>query len=136
MADGGSSSANHPTTATSGGASTKPTPANNTGGGSGWGDPGFAKGGTTETPDTGLGHVAARNPASTIGSFLGLEDQKGRAEHKYLERVNLAANDAEPTNTSGGESTRATEDHSFMEQKPGGPDTLPGWKIAKNILNS
>ncbi|CAI7589959.1 unnamed protein product [Penicillium viridicatum] len=136
MADGASSSANHPTTATSGGASTKPTPANNTGGGSGWGDPGFPKGGTTETPDTGLGHVAARNPASTIGNFLGLEDQKGRAEHKYLERVNLAATDAEPTNPSGGASTRSTEDHSFMEQKPGGPDTLPGWKIAKNILNS
>ncbi|KAJ5979415.1 FAD dependent oxidoreductase [Penicillium viridicatum] len=136
MADGASSSANHPTTATSGGASTKPTPANNTGGGSGWGDPGFAKGGTTETPDTGLGHVAARNPASTIGSFLGLEDQKGRAEHKYLERVNLAANDAEPTNPSGGPSTCATEDHSFMEQKPGGPDTLPGWKTAKNVFNS
>ena len=50
--------------------------------------------------------------------------------------MNLAANDAEPTNTRGGESARATEDPSFMEQKPGGPDTLPGWKIAKNILNS
>jgi hypothetical protein len=23
-----------------------------------------------------------------------------------------------------------------MERKPGGPDTLPGWKAAKNILSS
>ncbi|KAF3010199.1 hypothetical protein E8E15_000073 [Penicillium rubens] len=105
MVDGPNSSANHPTTATSGGASAKPTPANNTGGGSGWGDPGFVKGGMTETADTESGHVTPQNPTSTTGNFLGLGDQKGRAEHKYLERVNLAANDAEPTTTSGGEPT-------------------------------
>jgi hypothetical protein len=58
MVDGPNSSTNHPTTATSGGASAKPTPANNAGGGSGWGDPGFVKGGTTKASDTGLGHVA------------------------------------------------------------------------------
>ncbi|KZN87851.1 hypothetical protein EN45_064120 [Penicillium chrysogenum] len=81
MVDGPNSSSNHPATATSGGTRAKPTPANNAGGGSGWGYPGFAKGGTTETADTGLGHVAPHNPASTTGSFLGLEDQKGRAEH-------------------------------------------------------
>lgn len=58
MVGGGpNSGANHPTTATSGGASAKPTPANNTGGGSGWGYLGFVKGGTTETADTGSGHV-------------------------------------------------------------------------------
>ncbi|KAJ5244948.1 FAD dependent oxidoreductase [Penicillium chrysogenum] len=136
MVDGPNSSTNHPTTATSGGASAKPTPANNAGGGSGWGDPGFVKGGTTKTADTGLGHVAARNPASTTGKFLGLEDQTGRAERKDLEHVDLAANDVEPTTTSGGQPTCATEDHSFMERKPGGPDTLPGWKAAKNILNA
>ncbi|KAJ5283492.1 FAD dependent oxidoreductase [Penicillium chrysogenum] len=136
MVDGPNSSTNHPTTAISGGASAKPTPANNAGGGSGWGDPGFVKGGTTKASDTGLGHVAAHNPASTTGKFLGLEDQTGRAERKYLEHVDLAANDAEPTATSGGEPTCATEDHSFMERKPGGPDTLPGWKAAKNILNT
>ncbi|KAL4781075.1 hypothetical protein BJX76DRAFT_336184 [Aspergillus varians] len=43
---GASSSGNQPTTATRGGASAYPTPANNTGGGSGWGDSGFLKGGT------------------------------------------------------------------------------------------
>lgn len=58
MGDGPNSSTNHPTTATSGGASAKPTPANNAGGGSGWGDPGFSKGGTSETADLGSGHVA------------------------------------------------------------------------------
>jgi hypothetical protein len=58
MVDGPNSSSNHPATATSGGTRAKPTPANNAGGGSGWGYPGFAKGGTTETADTGLGHVA------------------------------------------------------------------------------
>lgn len=78
----------------------------------------------------------ARNPASTTGKFLGLEDQTGRAERKDLEHVDLAANDVEPTTTSGGQPTCATEDHSFMERKPGGPDTLPGWKAAKNILNA
>ncbi|KGO69304.1 hypothetical protein PITC_095030 [Penicillium italicum] len=136
MVDGHNSSANHPTAATSGGASAKPTPANNTGGGSGWGDPGFVKGGTTETADTGLGHVTPENPASTTGNFLGLEDQKGHGEHKYLERVNLAANDTQSPTTSGEELTCATEDHSFMERKPGGPDTLPGWKAAKSVLNT
>lgn len=79
--------------------------------------------------------MPAQNPASITGNFLGLEDQKGRAEHKYLERGNLTANNAEPTTTSGGEPTCATEDHSFMERKPGVPDTLPGWKAAKDILN-
>lgn len=37
---------NHPRTSTEGGASAYPTPANNVGGGSGWGDKGFFKGGT------------------------------------------------------------------------------------------
>lgn len=58
MLDGPNSSANHPTTATSGGTSAKPIPANHAGGGSGWGDPGFVKGETTETADTALGHVS------------------------------------------------------------------------------
>jgi hypothetical protein len=39
-------SPNRPTTTTEGGTSAVPTPANNIGGGSGWGDEGFWKGGT------------------------------------------------------------------------------------------
>ncbi|KAJ5982052.1 hypothetical protein N7451_012152 [Penicillium sp. IBT 35674x] len=105
MGEGANSSTNHPTAATSGGASAKPTPANNAGGRSGWGDPGFIKGGTTDRTDTGLGHVAARNP------------------------------DINPMTTGGGEPTCATEDHSFMERKPGGSSTLPGWDMAKHILD-
>jgi hypothetical protein len=35
-----------------GGASAKPTPANNAGGGSGWGDQGFIKGGTTDNKNS------------------------------------------------------------------------------------
>ncbi|KAJ5264656.1 hypothetical protein N7534_007967 [Penicillium rubens] len=135
MGDGTNSSTNHPTTATSGGASAKPTPANNAGGGSGWGDQGFIKGGTTDTKNAGLGHEAARKSASTIGNFLGLKEQKGRAENKYLQGVDLAANGIDTTTTSGGEPTCASEDHSFMERKPGGSDTLPGWKMAKRILD-
>jgi hypothetical protein len=56
--DGSSSSGNHPTSALSGGTSAKPTPANNVGGGAGWGDKGFVKGGSDATPHEGLGHVA------------------------------------------------------------------------------
>ncbi|CAP79429.1 Pc19g00130 [Penicillium rubens Wisconsin 54-1255] len=118
MVDGPNSSSNHPATATSGGTRAKPTPANNAGGGSGWGYPGFAKGGTTETADTGLGHVAVGTRRAHVIGTCGF------------------ANDAEPTTTSGGVPTCVTEDHSFMERKPGGPDTLPGWKAAKNILSS
>lgn len=36
---------NHPRSSTQGGASSVPTPANNSGGGRGWGDKGFFKGG-------------------------------------------------------------------------------------------
>ncbi|KAJ5253192.1 hypothetical protein N7489_003602 [Penicillium chrysogenum] len=109
--------------------------ANNAGGGSGWGDQGFIKGGTTDNKNAGFGHEAARKPASTIGNFLGLKEQKGRAENKYLQGVDLAANGIDTTTTSGGEPTCASEDHSFMERKPGGSDTLPGWKMAKRILD-
>lgn len=52
-----SSRGNHPRTSTLGGASSVPTPANNTGGGTGWGDPGFFKGGSQ-----GSGHVAVCLP--------------------------------------------------------------------------
>lgn len=42
---GATPSGNQPTTSTRGGASAYPTPANNTGGGAGWGDEGIIKGG-------------------------------------------------------------------------------------------
>ncbi|KAJ5168602.1 FAD dependent oxidoreductase [Penicillium canariense] len=128
-----SSSTNHPTTSVSGGASAQPTPANNVGGGSGWGDQSFRKGGSVDMQNEGLGHVAAHNPRSTIGEFLGLQDQKTRAENKFLARADMAAGDTKPT-TETGEPTCATEDHSFMGQKPGGGDTLPGWETVKNVF--
>jgi hypothetical protein len=42
---GATPTGNQPTTATRGGASAYPTPANNSGGGAGWGDSGIIKGG-------------------------------------------------------------------------------------------
>lgn len=56
------SRSNHPTTAVpGGGASAEPTPANNVGGGAGWGDKAFPKGGTDEkSGHEGTGHVAVR----------------------------------------------------------------------------
>lgn len=54
---------NHPVTAVSGGASAEPTPANNVGGGAGWGDKVFHKGGSDSEPiNEGQGHVAVREP--------------------------------------------------------------------------
>ncbi|KAJ5613023.1 hypothetical protein N7510_006217 [Penicillium lagena] len=133
--DGSSSSANHPTTATSGGTSAKPTPANNVGGGSGWGDKGFSKGGSDAVPREGLGHVAAENPRSSFGNFLGLQEQKTRAENKFMDRADLAAADAPPT-TESGEPTCAGEDHTFMQRKPGCSNTLPGWETAKHVFGA
>lgn len=43
---------NHPRTSTLGGASAVPTAANNSGGGTGWGDKGFFKGGSHESGHT------------------------------------------------------------------------------------
>ncbi|KAJ5826116.1 hypothetical protein N7474_003254 [Penicillium riverlandense] len=135
--DGANSSGNHPTSGIAGGTSAKPTPANNVGGGAGWGDKGFFKGGSdqqgTGAPHEGLGHVA--NPRSSFGNFFGLQEQKTRAENKFMEKADLAAADAPPT-TESGEPTCAGEDHSFMQRKPGCPDTLPGWEKAKDVLGA
>lgn len=68
-----------------------------------------------------------------MGEFLGLRDQKTRAENKYNARADLAAGSIKPT-TEKGEPTCATEDHSFMGVKPGGNDTWPGWDTLKNIV--
>ncbi|CAL5868318.1 uncharacterized protein PFLUO_LOCUS2542 [Penicillium psychrofluorescens] len=136
--DGSNSSSNHPTSALSGGTSAKPTPANNVGGGAGIGDKGFLKGGSDKggsdgAPHEGLGHVAADNPRSSFGNFLGLQEQKSRAENKFMNRADLAADDLPPT-TESGQPTCAGEDHSFMQRKPGCPDTYPGWEKAKHIF--
>lgn len=68
-----------------------------------------------------------------MGSFLGLHDQKTRAENKYMERADLAAANTPPMNDHG-EPTCAGEDHTFMCHKPGGSDTFPGWGTAKNLF--
>lgn len=75
----------------------------------------------------------ASNPRSTSGEFRGLQDQKTRAENKFMERVDLVEANVKPTNAQG-EPTCASEDHSFMGQKPGGSETLPGWETVKNTI--
>lgn len=77
--------------------------------------------------------MQAPNPKSTMGNFLGLQDQKSRAENKYLQRMDLAGDDVRPMNDQG-DPTCASEDHSFMGHKPGGPDTLPGWNTMKDFV--
>ena len=58
---------NQPANFVAGGTSPTPTPANNVGGGTGWGDKGFLKGGTAsddDEPRQGFGHVDVRIPNS------------------------------------------------------------------------
>lgn len=70
----GSNGGNHPNSATRGGASAYPTPANNTGGGRGWGDHGMKAGGghSPETIYHGHGEV------QQSGNFPSLEELKGK----------------------------------------------------------
>ncbi|KAJ5796375.1 uncharacterized protein N7518_004915 [Penicillium psychrosexuale] len=125
---GSDSTPNRPTTAVAGGSSAEPTPANDVGGGKGWGDR-LWLGGKNE----GLGHADAINPKSTMGDFLSLSDQKTRAQNKFIERENMLESNALPMNAEG-EPTCVTEDHSFMNHKAGAPDTYPGWSTVKNIF--
>ncbi|KAJ5327927.1 hypothetical protein N7541_009034 [Penicillium brevicompactum] len=122
----GDNSHNHQTTSVAGGTSATPTPANNVGGGTGWGDRLWMGG-----KEQGLGHVDAPTGRSTMGEFLGLKDQKSRAENKYFQRAEMAEGN-DPMNTAG-DPTCASEDHSFMGQKPGGSETLPGWNKMKEF---
>ncbi|KAJ5983887.1 hypothetical protein N7481_005986 [Penicillium waksmanii] len=126
---------NRPPTNVAGGTGTTPTPANNIGGGAGWGDRSFHKGGMNDVPNEGKGHIDPSNPHETMGAFLGLKDQKSRAEAKYLARAGLAGDDIKTT-TDSGEPTCSGEDHSFMGTKPGGADTLPGWGTMKNAFGN
>ncbi|KAL2832701.1 hypothetical protein BJY01DRAFT_100024 [Aspergillus pseudoustus] len=75
----------------------------------------------------GLGHVATGPPSDTIYGFHSLEQQKGAAEDKYKTRV-TASSSAEPLQDK-------KEDTSFMNRKPGGGETLPGWEKAKEIIS-
>lgn len=68
-----------------------------------------------------------------MGQFLGLQEQKIRAENKYMARADDAAAIPKPM-TESGEPTCASEDHSFMGEKPGGNDTWPGWGTVKSIF--
>ncbi|KAJ5785256.1 uncharacterized protein N7503_010468 [Penicillium pulvis] len=126
---------NHPRTSVSGGSGATPTPANNVGGGTGWGDTGFQKGGSHDPnePREGFGHVEAANPRGTMGEALGLKEQKNHARDNFMQRIDDADGNVKPT-TASGEPTCANEDHSFMTQKPGGSDTWPGWGTMKNVL--
>ncbi|KAJ5594973.1 uncharacterized protein N7459_001181 [Penicillium hispanicum] len=131
-----SSSHNNLTTSVAGGTSAEPTPANNVGGGAGWGDDRFLqKGGTDGHHEhvQGRGHVDARNPRATMGSMLGLHDQKARAENKYMERADLAQANTKPMSEHG-QPTCASEDHTFMCHRAGGSHTMPGWGTVKNIF--
>ncbi|KAJ5776286.1 uncharacterized protein N7511_001297 [Penicillium nucicola] len=126
---GGNSSSNQPTSSVAGGTSATPTPANNVGGGSGWGDKLWLSG-----QNQGQGHADATDARSTMGSFLGLNDQKSRAESKYLQRAGLAGDSSRPVNDQG-EPTCASEDHSFMGRKPGNEGSLPGMETIRNMTS-
>lgn len=69
---------------------------------------------------------------STMGEFLGLQDQKSRAENKYFQRAEMAEGNLSSMNAAG-DPTCASEDHSFMGHKPGGSATLPGWNKMKDL---
>jgi hypothetical protein len=137
MGTGKETGGNHPRTSTSGGTSAVSTPANNVDGGSGMGDKGFTKGGSkdVESKGQGSGHSYSVNPASSFGNFLGLSQQKMAAGGNAENRLAAAAGTEAPT-TSTGEETCATEDHSFMNHKPGCPQTLPGSGILKGVVGS
>ncbi|KAL2870332.1 uncharacterized protein BJX67DRAFT_280578 [Aspergillus lucknowensis] len=80
---------------------------------------------TTQGGYQGLGHVPTDAPADTIYGFHSLEQQKGAAEDKFLNRA--AASAGQPL--QGGK-----EDSSFVKRKPGGGETLPGWEKAKEVI--
>ncbi|KAJ5129485.1 uncharacterized protein N7515_005524 [Penicillium bovifimosum] len=119
---GQDSTENRQTTAVAGGSSAEPTPANKE---TSWGEKAFGSGSSDSSE--GIGHAAAPNPASTMGSFLGLDDQKTRAQTKYLQRANQVGE------VEGDSAGGPSEDPSFMRHKAGDPDTYPGWNTVKNI---
>ncbi|KAL4942602.1 hypothetical protein BDV06DRAFT_222040 [Aspergillus oleicola] len=80
----------------------------------------------TQGGTQGLGHVATDAPADTIYGFHSLSEQKSAAEDKYKNRA-VASAGGEPLDGD-------KEDTSFMNRKPGGGETLPGWEKAKEMV--
>jgi hypothetical protein len=64
-------------------------------------------------------------PADTIYGFHSLKQQKNAAEGKYTSRA-MASAEQEPL--------EGDKDTSFMNHKPGGAGTLPGWETAKEMI--
>ncbi|KAL2793224.1 hypothetical protein BJX66DRAFT_231142 [Aspergillus keveii] len=124
---GATPTGNQPTTSTRGGASAYPTPANNSGGGAGWGDSGIIKGGLegiSNRLSSGSGESATSKLSSISGEMSGISKQKAAGEQRYKSAEAEAG--AIPAEVEG--------DPSFMKRKPGGSDTLPGWNQAKGAL--
>jgi len=125
----------HARTSVSGGASAEPTPANAVSDRprSNSREKPSHKGGSHALLNEGPGHIAAHNPRSTIGGFLGLRDQKTRAENNFLAQSDQVSETGGTSEERTG-TTCTTEDHSFMGKKPGASDALPGWQTVKNII--
>ncbi|KAL4967164.1 uncharacterized protein BDV14DRAFT_32337 [Aspergillus stella-maris] len=128
---GATPSGNQPTSSTRGGASAYPTPANNTGGGAGWGDSGILKGGL-EGASNRLSSSSGESHPSKLSSMSGelssLSEQKHAGEQRYQQDVDEAGGVPAPAPGDG--------DADFMKTKPGGSDTLPGWEGMKKGVNS
>ncbi|KAL4759333.1 uncharacterized protein BDW70DRAFT_84854 [Aspergillus foveolatus] len=80
----------------------------------------------TQGGNEGLGHADMNRPADTIYGFHSLKQQKNAAEDKYTSRA-MASAEQEPLEGD-------KEDTSFMNHKPGGAGTLPGWETAKEMI--
>ncbi|KAL4758745.1 uncharacterized protein BDW70DRAFT_90410 [Aspergillus foveolatus] len=128
---GMSSSDNQPTTSTRGGASAHPTPANNSGGGAGWGDSGLLKGGL-EGVSNRLSSTSGESHSGKLSNLNGelssLKEQKMAGEQRYRQDVEEAGGMVPKSSDHSGAS--------FMNGKPGGAGTLPGWETAKGAFNS
>ncbi|KAL4926134.1 uncharacterized protein BDV17DRAFT_270145 [Aspergillus undulatus] len=128
---GATPSGNQSTTSTRGGASAYPTPANNTGGGAGWGDSGIIKGGlegASNRLSSSSGESHSAKLSSISGHLSSLSEQKRAGEERYQQDVDEAGGVPRPEAGGG--------DAHFMRTKPGGGDTLPGWEGIKKGVNS
>ncbi|KAJ5273738.1 hypothetical protein N7478_008863 [Penicillium angulare] len=122
-----------------GGAGLRPTPANNVGGGSGWGDNGFRKGGTDsddEDSHQDFGH-GTEPQGVTMADAMKSQQHKIHAKYGFLDQSESARHAAHVKPMSQhGEPTCASEDHSFMNHKPGGSRTMPGWGTMRNLMGA
>ncbi|EEA28180.1 hypothetical protein TMatcc_003509 [Talaromyces marneffei ATCC 18224] len=125
-----------------GGSSAIPTPANNvsTGSKAGTQHPNQSGNsnsevGSSDSSYQGPGHTAIPNPAASIGRFLALSDQKGASAAHTKQRIAESSGLVdENLKKSGVEETCETEDHSFMQRKPGGPDMV-GHSVIQGIVD-